>query len=115
MPYLHIMSNKDALSRLDEISRQIRHAKSDKKIAITNLAQKTLTFLEEGNGKLDRHDRDSLTKIADAVVALGDRYFPPGDPDLADDEPTKEVKRLARGVTGRGAETVGKTRGGGGL
>ena len=93
--------------RLDEISRQ--YGRSDKQIAITNLAHKSLTLLQGKEGKLDEMDRKDVLAIAERAVSLGNRYFPAGDPDEEMDG--KFSKGLSTGEGRKVAESGGKKTG----
>lgn len=97
----------DITKRLDEISRQ--YGRSDKQIAIGNLAHKSLVLLQGKNGKLDGMDRKDVLAIAERAVSLGNRHFPAGDPDeeMGDGFP----KRLSKGAGGEVARKGGKKAG----
>lgn len=99
--------SSDITKRLDEISRQF--GRSDKEIAISNLAHKSLTLLQGKNGKLDGADRADVLAIANHAISMGNRHFPPGDPD--EEKPAKVPKGLSKGSSGKGG-LRGNSKGG---
>lgn len=92
------MNTKVQIRRLDELARQ--YPSNDKEQAISNLANHTLNIILGKEGKFEREDKGDVVRIAEAVIKIGDRVFPQGDPD-EDLEDGLEKTSLSKGKSGR--------------
>jgi len=83
----------------------------DKKIAVANLAHKTLGLLEGKSGKLVKADVKDLKTVAEAVLRMGHRHLRVSQASSPEEEPEVKNRPLKRGDQSKSPTGTGKTNG----